>query len=133
MRRIKMKKKVLIAGLLVVFLYLTVGPSLALDKDDYQVIKKAVQENPKSQPVGEAKWFKVLVIDKASGQEKVKVTLPISLVEMLASWAENKDFKMKGRDDAMKIQELMNQLKKAGPMSIIEVNDEDEMVKIWLE
>ncbi|HPU94502.1 MAG TPA: hypothetical protein PKU99_10300 [Candidatus Saccharicenans sp.] len=128
-----MKKKVLIAGLLVVFLYLTVGPSLALDKDDYQVIKKAVQENPKSQPVAEAKWFKVLVIDKASGQEKVKVTLPITLVEMLVNCAGDKDLKMTGRDDSLKVQDLMNQLKKAGPMSIIEVNDEEEMVKIWIE
>ena len=128
-----MKKKVLTAGLLVAFLYLTAGPSLALDKDDYQVIKKAVQENSKGQSAGEAKWFKVLVIDKTSGQEKVKVTLPISLVEMLVSCAGNKDLKMKGRDEALKIQDLMNQLKKAGPMSIIEVNDEDEMVKVWIE
>ncbi|HNS06133.1 MAG TPA: hypothetical protein PKH53_09025, partial [Candidatus Saccharicenans sp.] len=89
-----MKKKVLTAGLLVAFLYLTAGPSLALDKDDYQVIKKAVQENSKGQSAGEAKWFKVLVIDKTSGQEKVKVTLPISLVEILMSCAGNKDFKM---------------------------------------
>ncbi len=128
-----MKKKVLTAGLLVAFLYLTAGPSLALDKDDYQVIKKAVQENSKGQSAGEAKWFKVLVIDKTSGQEKVKVTLPISLVEILMSCAENKDFKMEGRDDSLKIKDLMDQLKKAGPMAIVEVNDEDEMVKIWLE
>jgi len=133
MRRTKMKKKVLTAGLLVAFLYLTAGPSLALDKDDYQVIKKAVQENSKGQSAGEAKWFKVLVIDKTSGQEKVKVTLPISLVEILMSCAGNKDFKMEGRDDSLKIKDLMDQLKKAGPMAIVEVNDEDEMVKIWLE
>ena len=128
-----MKKKVLTAGLLVAFLYLTAGPSLALDKDDYQVIKKAVQENSKGQSAGEAKWFKVLVIDKTSGQEKVKVTLPISLVEILMSCAGNKVFKMEGRDDSLKIKDLMDQLKKAGPMAIVEVNDEDEMVKIWLE
>jgi hypothetical protein len=49
------------------------------------------------------------------------------------SCAGNKDFKMKDKDDSLKIKDLMDQLKKAGPMAIIEVNDEDEMVKIWLE
>ena len=128
-----MKKKVLIAVLMVVFLYLTAGPCFASDKDDYQVIKKAVQENPKSQPAGEAKWFKVLVVDKTTGKEKVKVTMPLSLVEIFARWAEHKDIKMNGKDNSMKVEELMAQLKKAGPMSIIEVNDEEEMIKIWIE
>ncbi len=92
-----MNKKVIMAVLLVTFLCLTAGPSFTLDRDDYQVIKKAVQENPKSQPAGEAKWFKVLIVDKTTGKEKVKVTLPISLVEIFVRCAENKEIKMDGK------------------------------------
>jgi len=43
-----MNRKVMTAVLMVIFLCLIAGPSFTLDKDDYQVIKKAVQENPKT-------------------------------------------------------------------------------------
>ncbi len=128
-----MNKKVMMAVLMVTFLCLTAGPSFTSDKDDYQVIKKAVQENPKTQPAGEAKWFKVLIVDKATGKEKVKVTLPISLVEIFARCAENKEIKMDGKNQNLNIEQLMEQLKKAGAMSIIEIDDEEAAIKVWLE
>jgi hypothetical protein len=128
-----MNKKVIMAVLLVTFLCLTAGPSFTLDRDDYQVIKKAVQENPKSQPAGEAKWFKVLIVDKTTGKEKVKVTLPISLVEIFVRCAENKEIKMDGKNQNLNIEQLIEQLKKAGSMSIIEIDDEEAAIKVWLE
>ncbi|MFA4925250.1 MAG: hypothetical protein WC524_01195 [Candidatus Aminicenantales bacterium] len=128
-----MNRKVMTAVLMVIFLCLIAGPSFTLDKDDYQVIKKAVQENPKTQPAGEAKWFKVLIVDKATGKEKVRVTLPISLVEIFARCAENEEIKMDGKNQNLNVEQLIEQLKKAGSMSIVEIDDEEATIKVWLE
>jgi len=121
------------AVLMVIFLCLTAGPSYTSDKDDYQVIKKAVQENPKIQPAGEAKWLKVLIVDKATGKEKVKVTLPLSLVEIFARCAGKEEIKMDGKNQNLNVEQLIEQLKKAGSMSIVEIDDEEATIKVWLE
>ncbi|MBP6909354.1 MAG: hypothetical protein KBC18_02890 [Candidatus Saccharicenans sp.] len=128
-----MNRKVIMAVLMVIFLCLTAGPSYTSDKDDYQVIKKAVQENPKIQPAGEAKWLKVLIVDKATGKEKVKVTLPLSLVEIFARCAGKEEIKMDGKNQNLNVEQLIEQLKKAGSMSIVEIDDEEATIKVWLE
>ncbi|MDD8020488.1 MAG: hypothetical protein PHU81_04775 [Acidobacteriota bacterium] len=128
-----MKKIAMIAVLTVMALSLTAGPSFTLDKDDYRVIKKAVGENPKSQPAAEVKWLRVLIVENASGKEKVKVTMPISLVEIFARCAEYQKDEVKGKGGSLNFSELLEQLKKAGPMAIVEINEEDETIKVWLE
>lgn len=128
-----MKKILLITAMVLGILFLTVELFPAADKDDYQVIKKAVQETSKVEPVKEVKWFKVLVTDTRTGKEKVKVTMPISLVEIFARCADNKEVRL-GRDGCtLNLPELLAELKKVGPLAIIEVNEEDETVKVWLE
>ncbi len=128
-----MKKILLITAMVLGILFLTVELFPAVDKDDYQVIKKAVQETSKVEPVKEVKWFKVLVTDTRTGKEKVKITMPISLVEIFARCADNKEVRL-GRDGCtLNLPELLAELKKVGPLAIIEVNEEDETVKVWLE
>lgn len=128
-----MKKILLITAMVLGILFLTVELFPAADKDDYQVIKKAVQETSKVEPVKEVKWFKVLVTDTRTGKEKVKITMPISLVEIFARCADNKEVRL-GRDGCtLNLPELLAELKKVGPLAIIEVNEEDETVKVWLE
>ncbi len=128
-----MKKVMVIATLLVSLLLLATILVAAGDKDDYQVIKKAVQETSKVEPAKEVKWFKVLVTDTGTGKEKVKITMPIALVEIFARCADNKEVKL-GRDGCtLNLQDLLAELKKVGPLAIIEINEEDETVKVWLE
>ncbi|MGC8891523.1 MAG: hypothetical protein ACP5P6_02815 [Candidatus Saccharicenans sp.] len=128
-----MKKIIWITILVLTALFLSAEFSYPFDRDDYQVIKKAVQENPKVEPVKEVKWFKVLVLDNKSGKEKVKITMPIALVEIFARCADNKEVQMKNMGGKLNIEELLAELKKAGPLSIVEINEEEETVKVWLE
>ncbi len=128
-----MKKILLITALVLGILFLTVEIFPAVDKDDYQVIKKAVQESGKAEQMKEVKWFKVLVTDNKTGKEKVRITMPIALVEIFARCAENKEVRL-GRDACtLNLEQLLAELKKVGPLAIIEVNEEDETVKVWLE
>lgn len=127
-----MKKVIMITTLLLAALMFTGLLFGAGDRDDYQVIKKAVQDGPRVEPVKEVKWFKVLVTDTKTGKEKVRITMPIALVEIFARCAENKQVKM-GNNCSLNLEQLLAELKKAGPLAIVEVNEEDEIVKVWLE
>ena len=109
------------------------GVIFADNDDDFQAIKKAVKDNPQYDPDKEAKWFKVLVTDTQTNKDKVKITLPISLVELFMKCADNKNLRIDRDEYDIDLKELFAELKKVGPMALIEVYEEDEIVKIWLE
>lgn len=101
--------------------------------DDYKVIKKAV--NGTETVAGAQKsvqWFKILVTDKAGDKEKVKISLPISVVEMMVNACPEEKFQV-GHDCRVDIRKIWNELKKAGPLALVEVEDHGESVKIWFE
>ena len=102
-------------------------------KDDLQAIKKAVKENPAYEADKDVKWFKVLVTDAKTNKDKVRITLPIAIVEAFLRCADNKHIRMNRKDCDIDIGALFAELKKVGPKSLIEVMDEDEIVKVWLE
>lgn len=101
--------------------------------DDIQAIKKAVKENPAYEPGKEVQWFKVLVTDNKAGKDKVRITLPISLVETFVKCAGDDRVKLDGGRTDIDFGQLLAEIKKAGPMAIIEVYEEDETIKVWLE
>jgi hypothetical protein len=128
-----MKKVAILVFIALAFSPLIVNPLLADKKDDFQVIKKAIKENPNYEQGKEAKWFKVLVTDARTNKDKVRVTLPISLVEVLLNCSHDKHFRLHDKECDVDFRELFTELKKLGPMVLIEVFDEDEIVKVWLE
>lgn len=114
------------------------APAAPMSNDSWQVIKTAVREDARPEAVrGEPQWFKVLITDKHSKEDNVRITLPLSLVEGLIRLAASDDhhrgFKCNGREFDFDVLEILNQLKKAGPLALVEVNDGDEMIKIWIE
>jgi hypothetical protein len=113
--------------------FFSTGTIFADCDDDIQAIKKAVKENPQYDPGKEAKWFKVLVTDAQTKKDKVKITLPISLVEIFMKCADNKNLRIDRDEYDIDLKELFAELKKVGPMALIEVYEDDEIVKIWLE
>ena len=94
-----------------------------------------VKKNPDYKPGQEVQWFKVLITDNETGKTKVKVTLPIAVVEAVLKCASNEKMKILDDDCDLDLKELFAELKKHGPMVFIEINDDDEnvSVKIWLE
>lgn len=126
-----MKKATFLALAAFVLAFALGGIALAEGHDDIQAIKKAVKENPNYEPGKEVKWFKVLVTE--DGKDKVRVTLPISLVEAFVKCADDKHMHFDRGDCDIDFEELLAELKKVGPMAIVEIYDEGETVKVWLE
>lgn len=127
-------KKLIVSFLAVVMLTGLAGSLAAAGiQNDFQAVKKAVKENPVYDSGKEVKWFKVLITDSKTNKDKVRITLPISLVELFVRCAENKHVRMNRQDLDIDIGELFAELKKLGPMALIEVYEENEIVKVWLE
>ncbi|MFB0564305.1 MAG: hypothetical protein ACETWK_01335 [Candidatus Aminicenantaceae bacterium] len=101
-------------------------------KDDFQAIKKAVKKNPNYQAGKEVKWFKLLVRDNKTDKDKVRLTLPVSLVELFVKHVKKSRVSI---DDECEVdvRALFNELKELGPTSIIEIYEEEATVRIWLE
>lgn len=119
------------------------APAAASDKD-WRVIKNAVREDSRPRGRrGEAEWFKIIITDRHSREENLKLTLPLSLVEGIVKMASvhSRDRHVRCRDFDPDIdidididfEEILVQLKKAGPMSLFEIRDDDALIKIWIE
>ena len=106
---------------------------LAENEDDFQAIKKAVKKNPKYEDGTEVKWFKVLVTDAETKKDKVRITIPLALVEIFLKAGHKKHMKVHRDEYDIDLRELFNELKKLGPMALIEIFEDDEIVKVWLE
>jgi len=126
----KVASLVLIVFVLGVFL-----PNLLLadSKDDIQTIKKAVKKNPGYKAGEEVKWFKLLVTDNKTKKDKVKITLPISLIETLLKCVDEDDLDIDGDECEIDLKELFAELKRLGPTVLIEIIEDDETVKVWFE
>lgn len=101
--------------------------------DDYQVIKNAVKKSDAS-PVGakNVQWFKIVVTGRNNGKENVKLTLPVSLIEMMLTSCPQEKLHAAGNRE-IELRRVWEDLKKAGPQALVEIEDEGETVKIWLE
>jgi hypothetical protein len=128
-----MKKAAILV--LVVFALTVVLASFLLAEinNDYQVVKKAVKENPNYKPGKEAKWFKLLVTNNETKKDKVRITLPIKVIELFLEHSHHKHIKYSHDECDIDLREIFLELKKLGPQVIIEVFEDGETIKIWLE
>lgn len=119
------KNHVLIMVMMVTFLA-AAFLVMASSEEDYKVIKNAVKVSG-----GDVTWIKISVFDKKANKETVTVKVPFALLEMFT--AEGKDdLKIKEKCD-VDFKKVIEILKKSGPTTLIEVDEEDELIKIWLE
>ncbi len=99
-------------------------------KEDYKVIKRAIEEEKIKNE--EVKWFKILIIDNKTKRPKVRITIPFPLMELIINSCPQIKFNIE-RGCKIELKKILKELKKLGPMYLIEVYDEEEIVKIWLE
>jgi hypothetical protein len=128
----KMKRSII--GLLVLLVVLALAAGLYAGRDDdYKVIKNAVQ---RAADAGggrqQARWLKIEVKGRNGAGENVKLTLPVSLMEIIIRACPEKRFSVEHGCE-IDIQRVWNDLKAAGPLALVEVEDHGETVKIWLE
>lgn len=101
------------------------------NEDDLKVIKRAVRGDSSCEPGRPAKWLKVLVIDNKTGAETLKLTLPISLAKLLANCDKDRHVHMDKAD--VDIASALKDLEELGPMTLLEIVDDETTIKIWLE
>ncbi len=114
------------------------APAGAANRNDFKIIQAAVKKSPNPEYVEgrEVRWFKVLIQDSKSGHAALKLTLPVALIELVLSCDDTRHVKF---DDGKRgqcevdLRALWTELKKAGPMAIVEIEDEGAVVKVWLE
>ncbi len=128
-----MKKTSALLLVIVLVTFLLTPCLIADSRDDLQAIKKAVKENPAYEVGKEVKWFKVLVTDNKTGKDKVKVTLPLAMVELLFRCVEDRHWRVGESGCDIDLAAVFKELKAMGPMALIEIYETDETVKIWLE
>jgi hypothetical protein len=126
-------KRTIIALIAVLAVTLLAGPVVAAPRNDFRTIQKAVKQNPAYEEGKEVRWFKVLVTDNKSSEAKVKVTLPIALIELILSSDAVRHVKIDEHRCEVDLKALWLELKKAGPMALIEIQDDGAVIKVWLE
>jgi hypothetical protein len=113
--------------------------------DDLTVVKRAVAQvpapaGPAVKPAASAprsskpQWFKVRVVDKGSKKGRVTVNLPLALVRAFGDtpfdWRCGGD-EHPARRCSIKVADVLEALE-AG-QELVEVDDENSVVKIWVE
>jgi hypothetical protein len=108
-----MKKKIVCLAVLLMG-FVVVNGLFATAADDYKVIKNAVKSTETSRTGQKSvQWFK-------------------TLVEMMLNSCPDKKFNF-DHDCEIDMKRVWNDLKAAGPLALVEVEDHGETVKIWLE
>jgi len=113
--------------------------------DDLTVVKRAVAQAPApaapaakaAAPAprpGKPTWFKVRVVDKGSKKTRVTVNMPLALVRAFGDAPI--DWKCGGEEHAgrrcsIKVADVLEALE-AG-QELVEVDDEQSIVKVWVE
>lgn len=110
------------------------GAILAADRsEDFKSFQKSVKDNPAYEAGKEVRWFKILVTDARTNKDKVRITLPIALVEIALKCMDDTRIHLDRSDRDVDIKSLWADLKKVGPMAFIEIYEDDEIVKVWFE
>jgi hypothetical protein len=126
MRRVDMRRWTALASVLAFAVCLAAPVAAAGNEDDLTVIKRAVRGGHASAPEKGLKWFKVLITDGASS-DVVKVNLPIFAIGPREHGP--KDRHPRGEKGEAKARNL----KKLGPLILLEILGDDAKIKIWLE
>jgi sugar phosphate isomerase/epimerase len=109
------------------------APAVASNRQDFKVIQNAVKQAPVAESGREVKWFKVLITDSKSSQAKVKITLPVALIEAVLACTDGKHFKVDDGECDIDLKAVWSALKKAGPLALVEIEDDGAIIKVWLE
>jgi hypothetical protein len=118
-------------------------------EDDLSLVKRAVASNqsagvpapaeevkpaPRSAVRGkDPQWFKVRVVDKATGKNKVTVNLPITLVkavgdDMPLDWPCDGGSRVRS---TLRMSEVLAALESG--QDLVQVDDDDSEVRVWVE
>ncbi len=127
-------KRTALAVAVLLAVFVLAAPAGAARRDDFRVIQNAVRHSPAAAKGHEPRWLKVVVQDRHAGRAGLKITLPVALVEVVLGSADSRRFKVDEDRCEIDLQAVWRALKKAGPLALVEIRDDDgALFKIWLE
>ena len=126
-------KRTAFAIIVVLAVTVLAAPALAGNRNDFKVIQNAVKQAPAAETGREAKWFKVLITDSKSSEAKVKVTLPVALIEAILACTDGRHFNVDDHHCDIDLKAVWAALKQAGPLALVEIEDDGAVIKVWLE
>ena len=118
-------KKIALALIAVLALGIAV-PAVAARRADPSAASKA-------ESMDKAKWFKVLITDTDTKKVKVRITLPLTLVEAIVRNSRDSRVRLREHDCDLDFKALWKELKENPPMTFIEVEEHDQLIKVWIE
>jgi hypothetical protein len=123
-----MKKKILTLMLVVCFIFTASVGLKATSDNDYRVLKKALKGGG-SKVTKEATWLRISVTE--GEKQKIMIKVPVSLIELFSDCLDEEVTVRDGKKVDLK--EVLALLVANGPQTIVEITDEDQVVKIWVE
>ncbi len=130
----KIKIKCLLTGIFLLILIFH-SQGISSDKEDLKVIKKMVKAEDfliSSKSLEEAKWLKICVADK-NRRDKENVEIKIYLPFLETILKSSKNCRIRNEKTKIDLREIIEDLKRIGSMELFLLEDEESIVKIWLE
>lgn len=105
--------------------------------DPESATKIQQQEKPRvTPPGGEARLIRVQVYDKAKKKVTVGVNMPLAFTEILLESLSDEIRKEIGdhlQDKGVSLERFWDAIKKGGKQTLIEIDDENHTIKVWVE
>jgi len=120
-----MTKRFLVVILVVAAMLMVTIPLKSDSAEDYKVIKAAKGKKT----TDTITWFRVEVKEKGKEKATVKIKIPFALVDLLMDSTKEK----LEIDNDIDLRKVVKILREHGPMTIIEVEDDDTTVRVWFE
>jgi hypothetical protein len=98
-------------------------------------VAPAADVAPRARAGREPQWFKVRVVERATGRKKVTINLPLSLVRALGDdtidWGCRSGDGDRDRCHTVRLSEVLRSLETG--QELVEIEDEEATVKVWVE
>ncbi len=121
-----MKKNLVVVMFVIITLLMSGSVMYGDSGDDFKVIKNGVKNKS-----GKVQYLRVTVYNKLKKKNTVKIKVPISLFEFIADCTKD-DIKINSKCD-FDLKKILKALRRNGPMTLVEIDEEDEIVKVWFE
>jgi len=119
----------ILAGLLA--LTFIVPAAAADNRQDLKVIKRAIRENPDYRAGREATRFNLEIKERGFHRDKFRLTVPLALFDLFFLCAGEERIRLE--DCGIDIRALYEELRKAGPGVLLEIQDGRGSFKVWLD
>lgn len=128
-------KRTAFAIIVILAVIVLAAPAAAASRNDFKVIQSAVKNSPKAEAAEgrEVRWFKVLITDGRVAEPQIRITLPVALIELILASSDSRHFRVDDEHCDIDLKAVWAALKAAGPMALVQIEDDGAIIKVWLE